>query len=92
MTVSKWRKRYRHLGLDGSHDEIRPGRPLLHGDDKVAEMINRALQSKPADGSTQWTKRNLTAATAISKRKAHCWLQSFSLQPHRQKSHRCAEA
>jgi putative transposase len=27
MTVSKWRKRYRELGLEGLHDELRPGRP-----------------------------------------------------------------
>ena len=27
MTVGKWRKRYRELGLEGLHDEIRSGRP-----------------------------------------------------------------
>ena len=27
MTVGKWRKRYRELGLAGLHDELRPGRP-----------------------------------------------------------------
>ncbi len=26
MTVGKWRKRYRELGLEGLHDELRPGR------------------------------------------------------------------
>ncbi len=52
--MGKWRKRYRDLGLEGLHDELRPGRPRTHADDKVAEVINRALQSKPADGSTQW--------------------------------------
>jgi putative transposase len=52
MTVGKWRKRYRELGLEGLHDE-RLGRLPTYEDDKVAEMINRALQSKPADVSTQ---------------------------------------
>ncbi len=52
MTVGKWRKRYLDLGLEGLHDELRPGRPRTYEDDKVAEVINRALQSKPADGST----------------------------------------
>ena len=52
MTVGKWRKRYRDLGLEGLHDELRPGRPRTYEDDKVAEVINRALQTKPADGST----------------------------------------
>ena len=86
MTVGKWRKRYRDLGLEGLHDELRPGRPRTYEDDKVAEVINRALQSKPTDGSTQWTARSLAAATGISKSTAHPWLQTFSLQPHRQKS------
>ena len=92
MTVGKWRKRYRDIGLEGLHDELRPGRPRTYDDDKVAEVINRALQSKPADGSTQWTARSLAAATGISKSTAHRWLQTFSLQSHRQKSYRSAEA
>ena len=68
MTVGKWRKRYRDLGLEGLHDELRPGRPRTDEDDKVAEVINRALQSKPTDGSTQWTARSLAAATGISQK------------------------
>jgi putative transposase len=92
MTVGKWRRRYRKLGMEGLHDELRPGRPRTYEDDKVVEVIDRALQSKPADGSTQLTARYLAAATGISKSTAHRWLQTFSLQPHRQESHRCAEA
>ena len=45
MTVGKWRKRYRDLGLEGLHDELRPGRPRTYEDHKVAEVINRALQT-----------------------------------------------
>ena len=92
MTVGKWRKRYRELGLEGLHDELRPGRPRTYEDDKVAEVINRALQTKPADGSTQWSARSLAAATGISKTTVHRWLQTFSVKPHRQKSHRCTQA
>ena len=80
-TVGKWRKRYRDLGLEGLHDELRPGRPRTYEDDKVAEVINRALQTKPADGSTQWSARSLAAATGISKTTVHRWLQTFSFQP-----------
>jgi transposase len=92
MTVGKWRKRYRELGLEGLHDELRPGRPRTYEDDTVAEVINRALQTKPTDGSTQWSARSLAADTAgISKTTVHRWLQTFSVQPHRQKHYRCAE-
>ena len=86
MTVGKWRKRYRELGLEGLHDELRPGRPRTYEDDQVAEVINRALQTKPTDGSTHWSARSLAAATGISKTTVHRWLQTFSVQPHRQKS------
>ncbi len=86
MTVGKWRKRYLDLGLEGLHNELRLGRPRTYEDDKIAEVINRALQSKPADGSTQWRVRSLAASTGISKSTEHRWLQTFSLQPHRQKS------
>ena len=65
---------------------------LTYEDDTVAEVINRALQTKPADGSTHWSARTLAAATGISKTTVHRWLQSFSVQPHRQKNYRCAEA
>jgi len=54
MTVGKWRKRYRELGIEGLDDELRPGRPRTYEDDTVAEVINRALQTKPSDGCTQW--------------------------------------
>lgn len=58
MTVCKWRKRHREFGTEGLHDELRPGRPRTYEDDKVAEVINRALQAKPSDGSTQWGARS----------------------------------
>ena len=86
MTVGKWRKRYRELGLEGLHDEPRPGRPRTYEDDTVAEVINRALQTSPPDGSTYWSARSRAAATGISKTTLHPWLQTFSVQPHRRKT------
>jgi putative transposase len=41
--------------LEGLRGELRPGRPRTYEDDKVAEVINKALQSKSAEGSRQWT-------------------------------------
>ena len=92
MTVGKWRKRYLEQGLEGLHEELRPGRPRTYEDEDVAEVINRALQTRPTDGSIHWSARSLAAATGISKSTVHRWLQTFSVQPHRQKHHRCAEA
>jgi len=55
MTVGNWRKRYLEQGLEGLHDELRPGRPRTYEDEDVADVINRALQTKPTDGSTHWS-------------------------------------
>ncbi|MFM8524704.1 MAG: helix-turn-helix domain-containing protein, partial [Cyanobacteriota bacterium] len=38
MTVGKWRKRYLEQGLEGLHDELRPGRPRTYEDEEVAEV------------------------------------------------------
>jgi transposase len=84
-TVGKWRQRYLDLGIQGLHNELRPGRPRTYEVDKVAEVINRILQSKPTDGSTHWSARSLAAATGISKTTVHRSLQTLSVQPHRQK-------
>jgi putative transposase len=81
MTVGKWRKRYLEQGLEGLHDELRPGRPRTYEDEDVAEVINRALKTRPTDGSTHWSARSLAAATGISKSTVHRWLQTFSVQP-----------
>lgn len=81
MTVGKWRRRYRELGLEGLHDERRPGRPRIYQDDKVAEVINRARQTQPSDGSGQWSARSLAAATGISKTTIHRWLKTYAEQP-----------
>ena len=52
-TVGKWRKRYREHGIPGLHDELRPGRPRTHEDERVAEVINTALQTEPPDRSLE---------------------------------------
>ena len=45
--VSHWRRRYQERGLAGLHDELRPGRPRTHDDERVAELIRLVSQRKP---------------------------------------------
>ncbi len=47
--VSRWRTRYRQLGLAGLYDEMRIGRPRSIDDERVAELINIVLDQKPAN-------------------------------------------
>jgi transposase len=84
-TVGKWRKRYLMQGIEGLHDELRSGRPRTHDDERVAEVINAALQTRPPDGSTHWTVRAMAAHTGVSKSTVQRWFSLFAVQPHRQR-------
>ena len=84
VTVGKWRRRYQDRGLEGLQDEQRPGRPRSYDDERVAEVLNTALQGAPANGS-HWSVRTLAEETGISKSTVHRWFQLFHLQPHRQR-------
>lgn len=77
MTVGKWRKPYRQPGLEGLYEERRSGRPPTCEDDQVAEVINRALQTTPPDGSTRWSVKSLAMETGNSQSTVHRWLQAF---------------
>ena len=83
-TVGKWRKRYREQGIPGLHDELRPGRPRTHEDERVAEVINTALRTEPPDAS-HWSVRSMAEHTGVSKSTVHRWFDLFGVQPHRQR-------
>ena len=51
-TVGKWRQRYLKYRLNGLYDELRPGKPRSIDDERVAELINKTLHTKPAGGAT----------------------------------------
>ena len=85
LTVGKWRRRYLEEGLQGLHDELRPGRPRSLEDERVAEVINTALQGPPPH-ATQWSVRGMADHTGISKSTVQRWFELFGVQPHRQKT------
>ena len=51
MTVGKWRRCYLEQGIEGLEDEEIPGRPCTYDAQRVAEVINTALHSKPPQGT-----------------------------------------
>jgi len=85
-TVGKWRRRFIERRVSGLYDELRPGKPRTIDDERVAELINTTLHTKPKDGSTHWSVRALEAETAISKSSVQRYLKIFAVQPHRTES------
>lgn len=54
MTVSKWRRRFAALGVDGLMDAPRPGAPRTILDEQVERVIVTTLESVPKN-ATHWT-------------------------------------
>jgi len=84
-TVGKWCKRYLEQGIEGLHDELRAGRPRSHSDERVAEVINTALQSDPPNG-THWSVRSMARRTGVSKSTVQRWFGIITQQAIRRGS------
>ncbi len=80
-TVSHWRNRYLERGIAGLH-EGRSGRPRTYDDERVAELIDKTLRSRPKN-VTHWTIRSIANETGISKSTVHRYFNLFGLQPVR---------
>ncbi len=84
-TVGKWRERFRRQGLMGLYDERRPGKPRSIQDDEILELLQRTLDTKPPDGTTQWSCRAMADEVGLSKSTVQRVWSAFGVQPHRQK-------
>ncbi|HEY7875436.1 MAG TPA: IS630 family transposase [Actinomycetota bacterium] len=82
-TVRRWRGRFAERRLDGLLDEPRPGRPREISDEQVENVIVKTLESKPPDGGTHWSTRNMAAAAGLNQTAVSRIWRAFGLQPHR---------
>jgi putative transposase len=83
-TVAAWRGRFLAEGLEGLYDELRCGGPRSIEDERIADLIQKTLQTQPK-GRTHWSCRSIAAETDISKSTVQRVWKAFGLQPHRQK-------
>lgn len=82
-TVGKWRQRYIDHGIEGLSDLPRPNVDRKLSDERVEEIIQTTLQSKPK-GRTHWSTRQLAKKLGVSQTTvARVW-RAFKLKPHRQ--------
>jgi transposase len=85
-TVSLWRNRFITHGIDGiEQDAPRPGRKPKLPQQKVDEVIERTLHTKPK-GATHWSTRTLAKEAGVSRATVHRIWRSHRLQPHRERS------
>ena len=82
QTVSKWRNRFERGGVDGLVDSPRSGRPRTITDEKVAEVIERTLRSKPAK-ATHWSTTLMAEETQLNAMAVSRIWRAFGLKPHR---------
>jgi transposase len=80
-TVGRWRGRFARLGLDGLHDDPRPGKPRRIGDDEVELVIVKTLEEQPLN-ATHWSTRSMAAATGLSQTAISRIWRAFGLKPH----------
>jgi len=80
-TVGRWRRRFLERGLDGLHDEPRPGGPRTISDEAVERVIVKTLESTPAN-ATHWSTRSLAATTGMSQSAVSRIWRAFGLKPH----------
>ena len=80
-TVTSWRRRYEKSGIDGLHDERRPGRPrrIDH-----AKIVAETLKPPPKKlGVTHWSSRLLASRMGIDNTTvAKAW-RDYGVQPWR---------
>ena len=82
QTVSKWRRRFAELRLDGLYDEPRPGGPRSISDADVEAVIARTLETQP-ENATHWSSREMARASGVSYSSVQRIWRAFGLQPHR---------
>ena len=81
-TVGKWRGRFARQGLDGLHDEPRPGKPRSIGDEEIERVIVKTLEESPPD-ATHWSTRSMATASGMSQSAISRIWRAFGLKPHR---------
>jgi transposase len=82
QTVGRWRGRFAKRGIDGLHDEPRPGQPRKITDAEVERVIVKTLEESPPN-ATHWSTRQMAEATGLNQTAISRIWRAFGLKPHR---------
>ncbi|MGB0094617.1 MAG: IS630 family transposase [Solirubrobacteraceae bacterium] len=81
-TVSKWRRRFCELRLDGLSDDPRPGRPATVSAEQVEDVVVATLESTP-EHATHWSRAKMAKRSGLSESTIGRIWKAFNLKPHR---------
>lgn len=84
-TVTKWRNRFVQQRLAGLSDAPRSGQPRRHDDERVQQVLDTTLYSKPRN-ATHWSVRRLAQELEIPRDFVHRVWRAFGLKPHLSRS------
>lgn len=84
-TVIDWRKRFEAEGLDGLHNQPRPGKPITY-DQMFRNTVLRTLEESPPKGMATWDGPTLAAHLKTSKDAVWRLLQKEGICLSRQRS------
>jgi transposase len=82
VTAGTWRNRFAEKRMEGLYDEPRPGAPRQIGDDEIASLIRKTLETRPK-GATHWSLRTMATEVGHAPSTVHGIWRAFGLQPHR---------
>jgi transposase len=82
QTVGRWRGRFAKRGIDGLHDEPRPGQPRKITDSEIERIIVKTLEESPPE-ATHWSTRSMAEATGLNQTAISRIWRAFGLKPHR---------
>lgn len=85
QTVCKWRNRFLKARMAGLSDAPRPGQPRTISDEKVQQVIDQTLHSKP-QAATHWSTRSMARAVGLTQNAILRIWHTFGLQPHREET------
>lgn len=80
ITVSKWRRSFARLGIEGLRDKARSGRPRKHDETVWHQVQTRACQQP--ESQSRWTVRTLARELGLPHSSVHVILKASGLKPH----------
>lgn len=80
--ISKWRRRFAQMRLEGLKDAVRTGKPAIYTEKNKAQVIHLAC-SKPSGGYTNYSQRRIAKEIGMSQSKVQTILKEHQLKPHK---------